>query len=458
MITLTAYKNQVIGVFGLGKAGLATVQALVAGGAKVVAWDDNETSRQQLEALRLDVRLRPISKWPWDHMTLMVIGPGIPLNYPAPHAVVGMARQHCCPILGDIELLYQAQPHATYVTITGTNGKSTTTSLIGHVLKHAGKRVEVGGNIGVAALSLEPLGDGDIYVLELSSYQLDLLATTRFDLALMLNISPDHIDRHGSLEGYIAAKMHVFDRQSKHDHAIVAIDDAYTKLIAATLKQGERQLTTVATTHMQADIIVDDGIITSPSSPASGVGDINLSNIRNLQGKHNWQNAAIAFAAARALGVETSTIEEALQSFPGLAHRMEWVAEMDGITFINDSKATNANATSYALSAWENIYWILGGVAKEGGIETIAPYFPGITRAYLIGEASEMFAETLGGKLTHSRCGTLEQAVEKAIADAKQAGQPCTIMFSPACASFDQYKNFEERGDDFKRLVRAQCL
>lgn len=450
MITLDAYKDQVVGVFGLGKAGQATVRALVAGGAKVVAWDDNEAGRKAVEDSGLDVRLHKVAKWPWDHMQLVVLSPGVPLNYPEPHEVAKEARLHCCPIIGDIELLYQAQPHATYVTITGTNGKSTTTSLIGHILKHAGKNIQVGGNIGVAALDLEPLEKGGIYVLELSSYQLDLLATTRFDIALMLNISPDHIDRHGSIEGYVAAKMHMFDRQTEHDQAIIAVDDDYMRRVAAELTCHPAMLTTVTSSSDAADIIVRDGKI-------SGQGHvIDLGMIRNLQGRHNWQNAVSAYAVARALKIDSTLIDEAMASFPGLEHRMEWVAQKENTVFVNDSKATNANATSHALAAWENIFWILGGVAKEGGIETLHPYFQKVRRAYLIGEAQDAFAKTLGGEVMHSKCTTLEQAVAKAYEDAKiQCPDGATILFSPACASFDQYKNFEARGRHFKELVES---
>ena len=448
MIKLNAYKDQVIGVFGLGKAGLATVQALVAGGAKVVAWDDSEEGRKAVQALNLDVRLHNTSKWPWDHMSLVVLSPGVPLNYPEPHPVVKDARLHCCPVVGDIELLYQAQPHATYVTITGTNGKSTTTTLIGHILKHAGKKVQIGGNIGTAALSLEPLDEDGIYVLELSSYQLDLVATTRFDIALMLNISPDHIDRHGSIDGYVAAKMHMFDHQTEYDQAIIAIDDAYTRGAVEDLRHSPATLTTVTTTNEDADLAVVDGMI-------RGQGHvIDLNKIRSLQGRHNWQNAISAYAVARALKVDLDVIDAAMGIFPGLEHRMEWVRAQDNITFINDSKATNANAASYALGAWDNIYWILGGVAKEGGINTLHPYFSKVKRAYLIGEAQNSFAETLGGEVMHSKCTTLEQALTKAYADAMQESPDgATILFSPACASFDQYKNFEARGRHFKELV-----
>lgn len=448
MIRLNAYKDQVVGVFGLGKAGLATVKALEAGGAKVVAWDDHESSRQALEALGLDVRIKRIEKWPWDHLSLVVLSPGVPLTYPKPHDVVVLARQHFLPVIGDIELLYQAQPHATYVTITGTNGKSTTTALIGHVLHHAGKTVEVGGNIGTAALSLNALGKGEVYVLELSSYQLDLLATTRFDVALMLNLSADHIDRHGSIEGYLAAKMHIFDRQTEHDQAIIAVDDEYMRGIKPQLSDALAALHTVTTTGEAADVSVVDGVITD------GDVRIDLHAIRSLQGRHNWQNAAAAYAVAKSLGVDAQTIETALHRFPGLEHRMEWVAEKADITFINDSKATNANATSHALGAWDNIYWILGGVAKEGGIDTLSSYFPKVKRAYLIGEAQDAFAKSLGGEVIHSECNTMEQAVQKAYDDARQAGfANSVIMLSPACASFDQYPNFEARGEHFKTLV-----
>lgn len=448
MIKLDAYKDRVVAVFGLGKAGMATIESLAAAGAKVVAWDDRAESREKLKEMNLDVRIKKIEKWPWEHLSIIVLSPGIPLNYPTPHKVVQEARQHCCPIVGDIELLYQAQPHACYVTITGTNGKSTTTALVGHILKEAGRRVEVGGNIGTAALSLEPLQQNEIYVLELSSYQLDLLATTRFDISVLLNISYDHIDRHGSMEGYVHAKTHIFDRQTQHDHAVILLDDEYTKQVCNETARMPVHIHTGSTTGEPANICVENGIL------IDGEVRIDLNPLQRLQGKHNWQNALAAYHVAKILDIPAGQIEKALHSFPGLEHRMEYVCEMNGVTFINDSKATNANAASYALQAYDNLFWIAGGVSKEGGITTLEPYFDKITRAYLIGQSEREYSETLAGKVIYTKCGTLEKALEKIMEDVKQSGlETATVMFSPASASFDQFKNFEQRGEHFKQLV-----
>ena len=443
MIHLSCCKDQTIGVFGLGKAGSATVAALAASGATVYAWDDKPAS---VDAVRRDVKTvhaEPFDAWPWDKIKTLVLSPGIPLTHPAPHAVVTMAKQYGCTIAGDIELLYRAQPEALYIGITGTNGKSTTTTLLDHILKSAGKRVEVGGNLGTAALSLAPLGKDGIYVLELSSYQLDLLHNARFNISVFLNVTPDHIDRHGDLTGYIKAKKHIFDRQQASDVAVIAVDDVHTKAIAEELADVKR-------VKVSAHHIISDGIYVEEGVLHDGRHAFDLRSIATLTGKHNGQNAAAAYAAARACGVDPETIYQAMKSFPGLRHRLQLVTTIRGVRFINDSKATNADATAKALAPFDTIYWIAGGKAKEGGIETLEEYFPHIAHAFLIGEAEESFAKTLHGKASYTKCGTLEHALEQAAKMAfaeKKSG--AVILLSPACASFDQWNNFEERGDAF---------
>lgn len=450
MITLDAYKDKTVGVFGLGRAGQATVDALLAGGANVVAWDDAAANRE-LAKERYGKKIQKLApvKWEWEEMSVVVLSPGIPLTHPKPHEVVCLAKQHFTPVIGDIELLYQACPHATYIAITGTNGKSTTTALVGHILQQAGRDVQVGGNIGTAALSLEPLSTGGVYVLELSSYQLDLIASTRFDVSILLNLTPDHLDRHGDMNGYMIAKAHIFDRQGKCDTAIVAVDDAYTKLVASELANEEATLVTLSAYGNNATLTAEHAMLKDAENNIS----IQIANVKSLQGQHNWQNALAAYAAARVVGVAPEVISTAIKTFPGLAHRMEWVSEKEGITFINDSKATNADAASHALKSYENIYWIVGGKAKAGGIVSLAEYFPRIKKAYLIGEAADAFAETLVGKMDFVICETMQNAVKLANADAKEAAAKAVILLSPACASFDQYPNFEARGDHFKTLV-----
>ncbi len=425
MITLHHCKDQALGVFGLGKAGEATVASLLAGGALVFAWDDGEASREALRKKFPQARLLPVAQWPWETLKALVLGPGVPFTHPAPHPAVRLAHSKQCPVIGDVELLFQAQPEATYVGITGTNGKSTTTTLTAHVLKACGKRVEVGGNLGTPALALEPLGAGEIYVLELSSYQLDLVRSTRFNVAALLNITPDHLDRHGTMAGYIAAKLHLFERQQAGDVAVIAVDDEHTKRIA-----------------QQLPFVVDVS--------ADGPVFDHITGIATLPGRHNAQNAAVAYAIAQAVGCKGEAIIQAMRSFPGLAHRLELVGEINGVRFINDSKATNADATQHALAAFDHIYWIAGGKAKAGGIETLSAFFPRITHAFLIGDAEDAFAQTLEGKVKYTRCQTLENAVNAAV---EMAPRGAVVLLSPACASFDQFKNFEERGDCFRNLV-----
>lgn len=450
MITLSQYNGKQVGVFGMGKAGEAAVSALYEGGATVFAWDDRFAS--DAPATSADERLYyadPV-QWPWQGLAALVLSPGIPLTHPKPHAVVELAKQHGCPIVGDIELLYQACPDATYVGITGTNGKSTTTTLIGHILHSAGVRCEVGGNLGTAALSLEPLGKNGVYVLELSSYQLDLIHTPRFNVALLLNVTPDHLDRHGSMEGYIAAKLHIFDRQQTGDTAVIAVDDVHTQSIVANHLRVPQVVQVSAQRLLPEGIYVEHGVL------HDGALRFDISNVVTLTGKHNWQNAAAAYAVTKAVGVKPETIYKAMQSFSGLRHRLQQVAVVEDVRFVNDSKATNADATSHALAAYENIYWIAGGKAKSGGIESLDAYFPRIAHAFLIGEAENMFAGTLDGKIAYTRSETLDQAVHQAFAMArKEKKQGAVVLLSPACASFDQFTSFEHRGDVFCELVNA---
>ena len=457
MITLTLYKNKSIGVFGLGKAGLATLDALIAGGAQVYAWDDSADSCAAAKVRFGDaVNIIDFKQWEWKNLAYLVVAPGVPLTHPAPHPVVAMAKQNTVQIIGDIELLFQAQPDATYIGITGTNGKSTTTSLIGHVLKQAGCNVEVGGNLGTAALSLKPLGKGGIYVLELSSYMLDLVHTTRFQVAAFLNITPDHLDRHGDMEGYIAAKMHIFDRQLESDAAVIALDDAYTESIARTLiaRNNVRVIPVSAQQAVQKGIYAKDATLMDTTRAA--FAPIDIANVQSLVGSHNWQNACVALAVCMQMGLSRDVIASGLASFGGLAHRMELVATIDGIRFINDSKATNADATANALAPFDPVYWIVGGKPKEGGIEALGKFFPKIRHAFLIGAATDEFATTLQGQVTYSKCGDLKTAFDAASKLAFKEKLPnAVVLLSPACASFDQWKSFEQRGDAFRSMAEG---
>lgn len=443
MIRATTFAGRAVGIFGLGKAGEASVEALVAGGAEIYAWDDKYNSATPSPA---HVHYKD---WPWEKLAALVLAPGVPLTHPEPHEVVKLAKKNNVPVIGDIEILYRAQPEAHYVGITGTNGKSTTTTLIGHMLQTAGKKCEVGGNLGTAALSLAPLGKGETYVLETSSYQLDLLQSARFNIAILLNVTPDHLDRHGDMQGYIAAKKHIFARQVKEDVAIIAVDDDYTKAVANELRAGGNKVIEVSSQRaLQEGIYVLNGIL------HDGELRFDLSNIASLTGAHNWQNAVCAYAVGRAMGIAPDAIYAAFKSFAGLRHRLQLVATIRGVRFINDSKATNADAVQHALKPYQNIYWIAGGKAKSGGIESLSPYFSHIKRAYLIGDAEELFAQTLEGKVPVVRSHTLANAVENAAKDAfKENIKDAVVLLSPACASFDQFNSFEHRGDVFCELV-----
>jgi len=449
MIVISEYNGQKVGVFGLGKAGNAAIAALKAGGAKVYSWDDSFENPHPLtkgEGKFLGRNTKHYKYWDWKQLKALVLSPGVPLTHPAPHPVVELAKLHNVPIVGEVELLYRACPEATYIGITGTNGKSTTTTLIGHILQEAGVECQVGGNLGTPALALNPLGKGGVYVIEMSSYQLDLLHSTRFNVAVLLNITPDHLDRHGDMAGYIAAKQHIFDRQTADDVAILGVQGSEFRI------QEAKIIDISATEELKNGVYVKDGVLYDTSTIHHP--PFTIHPIPSLTGKHNWQNAAAAYAAARAVGVAPEKIYAAMQNFAGLRHRLQLVATINGVKFINDSKATNADATANALAPYLNIYWILGGKAKAGGIESLAPYFPHIAHAFLIGEAAEDFAKTLEGKVPYTQCGTLEVAVEKAFALPRNDDQqPPTILLSPACASFDQFKNFEQRGDVFCELV-----
>jgi len=451
MIDLAVLEGSSFVVLGLARSGLATVRALAAAGIDCVAWDDNEASRKA--AVEAGARLADPASIDWSKITALVISPGIPSTFPAPHPVAAAARAAGTPIVCDVELLARAQTAARYVAITGTNGKSTTTALVGHILKSAGVACEVGGNIGRGALDLAPLGAGGLYVLELSSYQLELLQTFRANVAVWLNITPDHIDRHGDMAGYVAAKMHIFDGQKAGDCAVVGVDDdfsraAYEKVVA---RAG------IAAVPVARDRAVAGGVSFRAGMLVDADGSsVDFSDVVTLPGDHNAQNAACAWAACRWLGIARDKIVEGLKTYPGLPHRQERVASAGNVVYINDSKATNADATARALSSYRNIYWILGGQAKEGGVAPLAPWFDRIRHAFLIGEASDLFARQLDGKLPYSRCGDLQSALLAAHERAQREGAGgSVVLLSPACASWDQWKSYEHRGDAFRAMARA---
>lgn len=455
MIDLAVLKGSSFVVLGLARSGLATVRALRAAGIDCVAWDDNAASRDA--AAQAGARVADPATIDWSGVTALVISPGIPSTLPVPHPVAVAARAAGKPIICDVELLARAQPEATFVAITGTNGKSTTTALIGHILQQAGLRCQVGGNIGRGALDLDPLGQGGLYVLELSSYQLELLQTFRADVAVWLNITPDHIDRHGDIPGYVAAKKNIFLRQRPGDCAVIGIEDEPSREV-------EREIAArpgIACIPVALDRPVANGISYRAGVLVDADGyTVDFSDVLTLPGDHNGQNAACAWAVCRWLDVPREVIVAGMKTYAGLPHRQERVAAVGNIVYINDSKATNADATARALSSYDDIYWILGGQAKEGGVAPLASYFDRIRHAFLIGEATELFAGQLEGKLPYSRCGDLQSALDAAHAlaqrEAQQKGKgPAVVLLSPACASWDQWKSYEHRGDAFRAMARA---
>ena len=456
MISLPFVKDQTYAVLGLGKSGLTAARALAAGGAKVLAWDDGEKARAAAESAGLT--LTPLNdEASLQDATALVMSPGIPHSFPKAHPVAAAAKAKGLPLISDVELLLQAQDGARFAGITGTNGKSTTTALLAHILQATGTRMDVGGNLGPAALGLEELGDAGTYVLELSSYQIEIVHTAAFAVAVLLNITPDHLDRHGGMDGYIAAKRRLFDLLKSNGVAVIGVDDEPSRAIAKEIaKRGVRVVPVTIGNPIEGGVWVRDGQLHDSRARDGKTLVADLLKAKALPGKHNWQNAAAAFAAARALWIDPKKAAEAILSFPGLAHRQEKIADIAGVAFVNDSKATNADATAKALDCYDAIYWIAGGLAKEGGIETLGPWHKHIRHAFLIGAAAENFARTLDGKVPYTMCGELPAALDAAAKlawDEKISG--ATVLLSPACASFDQFANFEARGEAFRALVRA---
>jgi UDP-N-acetylmuramoylalanine--D-glutamate ligase len=460
MIPVRGFQGRRVAVFGLGRTGLTAARALVAGGAKPVLWDDNTESVKAAREQGFDVE--DLSTADWSDVAALLLSPGVPLHHPEPHWVVRKAREAGVEIVSDIELFARevnaAPPHKRpkVIAITGTNGKSTTAALTAHVLAHAGRDIRLGGNIGHGVLGLDDMHGGAVYVLELSSYQLDLTSNLKADGAVLLNISPDHLERHGGMDGYVAAKRRIFMNQQPGDTAIVGVDDPWCQRICTELvAANHRPIWPISSGRaMGRGVYALSGVLYDGT--ADRVVEVaDLTRARSLLGRHNWQNAAAAYAVARSLGVPWEVVVEGLMSFPGLAHRMETVAEIGSVRFVNDSKATNAEAARQAMSSYPRFYWIAGGQPKAGGIAGLQDLLPRVARAYLIGEAAPEFARTLEGRAGHQISGDLRTAVADAYADAARAGGDAVVLLSPACASFDQFKDFEARGEAFRDAVRA---
>jgi UDP-N-acetylmuramoylalanine--D-glutamate ligase len=448
------FRDKRVAVFGLARSGTACIEALCLGGAEVFAWDDSAPAVEKAKAAGLPIA--NLHQLDFATLDALVLSPGVPLTHPEPHWTVLKARHAGIEVIGDTEVFAREANAAgsRIIAITGTNGKSTTTALIGHVLAETGLDVEVGGNIGKAVFLLRQPVKGLNFVLELSSFQIDLMPGLKPDIGILTNITPDHLDRHGTMETYAAVKARIFARQGQASTALCGVDDDWCAAIAETLTASGADLRRVSVVKTLDDgISAADGVLRDRRG-GTLMAEIDLRPMPALKGRHNWQNACMAYGAARALGVDTAAIAAAMMRFPGLAHRMQQVARAGAIVFINDSKATNSDAAEKALSSFENIYWIVGGIAKAGGIEPLRPLFGRVAKAYLIGQSTEQFAAVIGSALRFERCGTLDNAVAAALRDASAEKRPgAVVLLSPACASFDQYPNFEVRGDAFVKAV-----
>ena len=455
MLTLDHYDRKTAAVLGLSRTGLSACRALQAGGGQVWAWDDNPPARAKAEDAGIPIV--DLDHADWQQVDSLVLSPGIPLYHPKPHRLVERARAAGVRIIGDMELLAETQPERRIIGITGTNGKSTTTALIAHILDHAGIGTQLGGNIGLPVLDLLPKPVKDIYVLELSSFQLDLTDRLKCAVAVILNLSPDHLDRHGSMANYLHAKRRILRNQEAEDWAVIGIDDDYGRDIFNDLDAAnDRKVVPISAAgsaiggiYVQSGRLIDD-----LDGEACDVGAVDT--FVHLKGTHNAQNMAAAYAAARAMGTAPEVILAGMASFPGLAHRLELVDRQGGIAYVNDSKATNPDAAARALQSFETIYWIAGGQPKQDDLDAILPYLGHVRRAYLIGEAAERFKVLLDGKIDCVISGTLDQAFHAAHDDARREGrEDATVLLAPACASFDQFPHFEARGDAFKALVES---
>lgn len=463
MIPVRGCEGERIGVLGLGRSGMSAARALAAGGATTLLWDDSPEARAKAmaEGFTLTDLTRDAA---WDGMSLLVTSPGIPHLYPHPHPVIAVAVARAVPVDNDIGLFFRSYATEAWdafdqtprvVCVTGSNGKSTTTALIHHILAAAGRPAQMAGNIGRGVLDLDPARDGEVVVLELSSYQTELARSLTPDVAVFTNLTPDHLDRHGGMGGYFAAKARLFT-QGGPDRAIVGVDEAEGRHLAMALGQGpgdDRVIRVSAGQRLEAfgwSVFARKGFL-SEWRRGRQVAAIDLREMKGLPGAHNHQNACAAYAAARTLGLGPKDIEQALHAFAGLPHRSQLVREIGGVRFVNDSKATNVDSAAKALQAFPKIRWIAGGLGKDGGIAALAPHLGSVVKAYLIGHSARDFALQIGAT-PHEIAETMDRAVAAAAAEA-QAGE--VVLLAPAAASFDQYPNFERRGDHFSDLVRA---
>lgn len=464
MIPVKGFDGRKVAVLGLGRSGLATAHALEAGGATALCWDDGQEARERAEGQGLI--LHDLTKGnAWEDVSALIVSPGIPHLYPEPNKLIARAMAEGVPVDNDIGLFFRSFADRDWdsfdtlpqiVAVTGSNGKSTTSALIHHVLEHAGRPTQLAGNIGRGVLDIDPAHDGEVVVLELSSYQTDLARSLTPDIAVFTNLSPDHLDRHGGMGGYFAAKRRLFS-EGGPDRAIIGVDEAEGNYLAGQLSEGasdDRVIRVSVDRKLTGpgwQVFARKGFL-SEYRKGRQIGSVDLRAIKGLPGSHNHQNACAAYAVCRTLGLAPKVIEAAFHAFKGLPHRSQLVGEANGVSFVNDSKATNVDSARAALGAFTNIRWIAGGLGKEGGIDALSDALEHVTKAYLIGHSAREFALQLGD-VPYEICDTMEHAVAAAAKDAEPGD---TVLLAPAAASFDQYPDFEKRGEDFTQLVEAQ--
>lgn len=466
MIVITEHRDQCVGILGIGKTGEACIKSLLMGESRVIAWEDSPAAIKALEDIlrspqtlgqmllsqaSLDGRLeishdmeKMLSK-----IKLLVVSPGVPVTYPEPHPLIAAAKKRGIPISSDIQLLKNISTPARYIAITGTNGKSTTSALLGHIYLYCKKIVQIGGNIGTPALLLEPLDNGGTYILELSSFQLETLENPSFNTAIMLNLTPDHTDRYESNDTYMKAKLNIFNGQRARDTAIISVDHPVMQGIMDKLQ--DRKLIKISCNEILGEgVSVIDGVLYDNIDHTHLTFE--LGEIESLPGKHNAENIAAAYSAAKSEGLNPQSIIKAIKTFCGLPHRMQQVLTKGKLLFINDSKATNSDAAYKALSCYEDVILIAGGICKDNGIEDLVPLFNRLKHVYLVGRAQNKFAEVLARhNVPHTKSGNLEAAM-KAVHNAGYTNG--VVLLSPACSSLDQWKSFEERGEAFCKMVR----
>ena len=463
MIPVQGFAGQKVAVLGLGRSGLATARALEAGAAVPCLWDDSPEARDK--AVAAGFTLTDLTRADaWTGVAALIVSPGIPHLYPEPNRIILRAMAAGVPVDNDIGLFFRSWATADWdgmdrapkvVAVTGSNGKSTTTALIHHILKEAGRPTQMAGNIGRGVLDIDPAEDGEVVVLELSSYQTELARSLTPDIAIFTNLSPDHLDRHGGRGGYFAAKRRLF-AEGGPDRAIIGVDEPEGRFLANQMAQGPEDDRVIRIASGQKldgagwAVFARKGFL-AEWRRGRQAASIDLRAVRGLPGAHNHQNACAAYAATRALGLAPKVIEAAFHSFAGLPHRSQLVGERDGVRFVNDSKATNVDSAAKALQAFPRIRWIAGGLGKEGGIAALKPFLGTVIKAYLIGHSARDFALELGDT-PHEICETMARAVARAAAEA-EAGE--TVLLAPAAASFDQYPDFEKRGEDFTAAVKA---